>query len=167
MRISRPGVTGDHTDMTDEVVLADRLKCVIIAARFNAEVVEKLVEGALTALEARGAARSQQTVVWVPGALELPLVARAVVHQKKKPDAVVCLGCVIKGGTDHYEHVCRATVDGIMRVALDSGAVITNGVLTVATEAQAWERAGGTVGNKGAEAAIAAIETVAAVRGLV
>lgn len=147
---------------------AKGMRCVILASRFNGEIVEELVEGALDALEERGAVRAKQSVLWVAGALELPAVARALVTRKgRKPDAVVCLGCVIQGGTDHYEHVCRATVDGIMRVAIEAvvggkGPVITNGVLTVANAQQAWDRAGGSVGNKGAEAAIAAIEARAA-----
>lgn len=147
------------------------MRCVVIASRFNGEIVERLVEGAVHALAARGADKSHQTIVWVPGALEIPLVAKAVLSRKRKPDAVICLGCVIKGGTDHYEHVCRATVDGIMRVGLDSlssggATIVTNGVLTVATLEQAKERAGGTVGNKGAEAAIAAIDTWATLQGI-
>jgi 6,7-dimethyl-8-ribityllumazine synthase len=151
---------------------ANGMRCVVVASRFNGEIVEKLVEGALQALEARGAKRAQQSVLWVPGALEIPAVVRALVTKKgKKPDAVVCVGCVIKGGTDHYEHVCRATTDGIMRVAIDAiaagkGPVVTNGVLTVANEQQARDRAGGSVGNKGAEAALAAIETRAVLRGI-
>src|SRR5690349_5748011 len=104
---------------------ADGIRCVIVASRFNGEIVEKLVEGALHAIEVRGGTRSKQTVLWVPGALEIPSVVKALVTKKgKKPDAVVCVGCVIKGGTDHYEHVCRATTDGIMRVAIDA---IANG----------------------------------------
>lgn len=129
----------------------------VIASRFNGAIVEKLVEGAVATLTARGAAAGDIHVVWVPGALEIPLAARRAldvlgVH------AVVCVGCVIQGGTDHYEHVCRATVDGILRVALDHDAVVTNGVLTVAAVAQAAERAGGAHGNKGAEAAAAAVD---------
>ncbi len=129
----------------------------VVASRFNGAIVEKLVEGAVDLLTKRGAAADQIRVVWVPGALELPLAAQRAldvlgVH------AVVCVGCVIQGGTDHYEHVCRAAVDGILRVALAQDAVVTNGVLTVATLAQAEERAGGAHGNKGAEAAAAAID---------
>lgn len=168
MRATGPGTpTTGHTEAR-----ADGMRAVVVASRFNGEIVEKLVEGALHALEVRGAKRSKQTVLWVPGALEIPAVVKALVTKKgKKPDAIICVGCVIKGGTDHYEHVCRATTDGIMHVAIEAisggkGPVITNGVLTVATAAQAWERAGGAVGNKGAEAAIAAIETRAVLEGV-
>jgi 6,7-dimethyl-8-ribityllumazine synthase len=139
---------------------AEGMRCVVVASRFNEAIVERLVDGAWRVLVARGADQDRQTVVWVPGALEIPLMAQALVSQKKRrPHAVICVGCVIEGGTDHYEHVCRATVDGIMRVGLDHRAVVTNGVLTVKTLEQARERAGGEVGNKGAEAAQAAIDT--------
>lgn len=170
MRISGDAVSGESVRV--EGASAANMRCVIVASRFNAEIVEKLVEGALHALEVRGARRSRQTVLWVPGALEIPTVVKALVTKKgRKPDAIVCVGCVVKGGTDHYEHVCRATTDGIMRVAVDAivngkGPIITNGVLTVATAAQAWERAGGAVGNKGTEAALAAIEARAVVQGI-
>lgn len=163
--------TADASSATSEA-RADGMRAVIVASRFNGEIVEKLVEGALRALEVRGAKRSKQTVLWVPGALEIPAVVKALVTKKgKRPDAIVCVGCVIKGGTDHYEHVCRATTDGIMRVAIDAiaagkGPVVTNGVLTVANEQQARERAGGAVGNKGSEAALAAIETFAVLHGI-
>ena len=143
-------------------VRADGMKIVVVASRFNDVIVAKLVDGAVRAVTERG---GQARVQWVPGALEIPVVTRKVIDVVK-PDAVVCVGCVIKGGTDHYEHVCRATVDGIGRVALDTAVPIGNGVLTVATQQQAEERAGGAVGNKGEEAALAAIETVNVVRGL-
>lgn len=131
----------------------------IVASRFNGALVEKLVEGAVDTLTKRGAAPDDIQVLWVPGALEIPLAAQRAldvlgVH------AVVCLGCVIQGGTDHYEHVCRAAVDGILRVSLEQDAVVTNGVLTVSTLQQAEERAGGAHGNKGADAAAAAVDTL-------
>lgn len=139
-------------------VRADGLRFAVVGSRFNGEIVQKLVDGAVDALVARGARRDDVTVLWAPGALELPLVAQELVRRRAELAAVVCVGCVIKGGTDHYEHVCRATVDGLMRVSLDTGVPVGNGVLTVATTEQALERAGGTVGNKGAEAALAALE---------
>lgn len=145
------------------------LHCTLVASAFNGEIVERLVQGALELLVSRGADPAQQRVVWVPGALEIPLVVQAILARAQAPHAIICVGCVIKGGTDHYEHVCRATVDGIMKVSLDGvlrGTVVTNGVLTVATLAQALERSGGAVGNKGAEAALAAIATCAAVQSL-
>ena len=129
-------------------------RAAVIASRFNGEIVEKLVAGAVDALREHGA--SVETF-WVGGALELPVVAQAAA---KKADVVVCLGCVIEGGTDHYAHVCRAAVDGIMRVSLDTGVPVGNGVLTVRSIEQARDRAGGSVGNKGTEAALAAIEAL-------
>lgn len=143
---------------------ADHMRFVVLASRFNGEIVQKLVDGAVETLVARGAARGDVDILWVPGALELPLVAQRVIQARPALSAVVCLGCVIQGGTDHYEHVCRATVDGLMRVSLDTGVPVGNGVLTVATVEQAQERAGGTVGNKGAEAALAALEVASLFR---
>lgn len=131
----------------------------VVASRFNGAIVEKLVEGAVDTLMRRGASADDIHVVWVPGALEIPLAAQRALDALGV-HAVVCLGCVIQGGTDHYEHVCRAAVDGILRVALDQDAVVTNGVLTVSTLAQAEERAGGVHGNKGADAADAAVDTL-------
>lgn len=134
------------------------LRFAVIASRFNGDVVSRLVDGAIDALVHHGAARDDVEVVWVPGALELPLAAQHLIAASDELAGVVCVGCVIRGGTDHYEHVCRATVDGLMRVSLDFGVPVGNGVLTVGTTEQAWERAGGAVGNKGAEAALAALE---------
>jgi 6,7-dimethyl-8-ribityllumazine synthase len=138
---------------------AKGLKIAIVAARFNAHITEKLVDGALDVLDKAGAKR--KAVLWVPGALELPLAALMVIREKK-PDAVVCIGCVIEGDSDHYLHVSTAASQGVARVSLDTGVVVTNAILTVKTEQQAQDRAGGKVGNKGAEAAVAAIETVRA-----
>lgn len=140
---------------------ASDVRAAIIASRFNGDIVSKLVEGAQAALRSRGA--DDVTVFWVGGALELPLVAQVAAEDA---DIVVALGCVIQGGTDHYEHVCRATVDGLMRVSLDTGVPIGNGVLTVANVEQANARAGGDVGNKGEEAAVAALECLLALRGV-
>jgi 6,7-dimethyl-8-ribityllumazine synthase len=138
---------------------AKGLKIAIVAARFNTHITEKLVEGALEVIAAAGA--KKRAVLWVPGALELPLAALRVIEEKK-PDAVVCIGCVIEGDTDHYTHVATAASHGVLRVSLDTGVVVANAILTVKNEQQALDRAGGKVGNKGAEAATAAIETVRA-----
>jgi 6,7-dimethyl-8-ribityllumazine synthase len=134
------------------------LRFAVIGARFNGEIVKRLVDGAVDALVGNGASPGDVEVLWVPGALELPVVAQQLFAKSRTLDAVIALGCVIQGGTDHYEHVCRATIDGLMRVSLDAGKPVGNGVLTVATQQQAEERAGGAVGNKGAEAALAALE---------
>jgi len=150
------------SDVPEPNLRADGMRFVIVAARFNSKIVGKLVDGAASILAERGA-KPLPWVEWVPGALELPLAAQIMIKQVK-PDAIVALGCVIEGGTDHYEHVCRATIDGLMRVTLDTGVPVGNGVLTVATLEQAEERAGGRVGNKGAEAALAALEMVHVMR---
>lgn len=139
------------------------MKIFVVAARFNTHITEKLVDGALSVLDKSGA--KKRPVLWVPGALELPLAALTLI-KKKRPDAVVCIGCVIEGGTDHYLHVSTAASQGVADVALRTGVVVTNAILTVKSEQQALDRAGGSVGNKGAEAAVAAIETVAALRTL-
>ena len=136
---------------------ADNTSFAVVASRSNGAIVEKLVDGAASELNRRGAAAGDVHVVWVPGALEIPLAAQRALDALGV-HAVICVGCVIQGGTDHYQHVCRSVVDGILRVSLAQDAVVTNGVLTVATLAQAEERAGGAHGNKGAEAAAAAVD---------
>jgi 6,7-dimethyl-8-ribityllumazine synthase len=142
---------------------AKGMKVSIVAARFNEHITKPLVDGALEVLEKAGA--KKRAVLWVPGALELPLAAMRLIAAKK-PDAVVCIGCVIEGDTDHYLHVSTAASNGVAQVSLQTGVVVTNAILTVRTEEQALDRAGGKVGNKGAEAALAAIETVNALRAL-
>jgi 6,7-dimethyl-8-ribityllumazine synthase len=155
-------VRGTQAEAAGEL-RADGMRVVVVASRYNREIVQRLVDGALDALVSRGAAQAEQRVVWVAGALEIPVVAQAALAGGAAVD-VVCVGCVIKGDTDHYEHVCRATVDGIARVSLDAKAPVGNGVLTVETREQAEERAGGSAGNKGAEAALAVLEARAAMR---
>lgn len=145
---------------------ASALRFAVIASRFNGDIVTRLVDGAVGALLEHGAARDAVEVLWVPGALELPLAAQHVIDAFDDLAAVVCVGCVVRGGTDHYEHVCRAAVDGLLRVGLDTGVPVGNGVLTVATADQAWARAGGAEGNKGAEAALAALEMASIIRRL-
>ncbi len=156
-------MTRAHVAPTLAPKAAKGMRITIVAARFNAHITGKLVDGARATLEGAGAKKID--VVWVPGALELPLVAQQVI-KVKRPDAVVCIGCVIEGGTDHYLHVSTAASQGVARVSLDTGVVVTNAILTVKSEQQAQDRAGGNVGNKGAEAAVAAIETVTVVRAL-
>lgn len=128
----------------------------VIASRFNGLIVDQLVKGALETLSSQGI---QSELIWVPGALEIPVVAQQAARTRKY-DALVCLGAVIKGSTDHYEHVSREVHNGVTRVSLDASIPVTMGVLTVETMAQALERAGGTCGNVGSNAALAAIDTV-------
>ncbi len=132
------------------------LRAGLVVARFNAHVTERLLAGARDALIAAGMAEEAISVVHVPGALELPTIA-ARMAELGRFDVIVCLGCVIRGGTAHFDHVCRVAMDGIGRIALRGDVGVGNGVLTVDTEAQALERAGGAHGNKGAEAALTAV----------
>lgn len=149
-------------------LIATGLETVIVASRFNAFIVEKLVEGALDALVRHGADAAKQTVVWVPGAWEIPLaVQQAIAKRKPSPSfAVVAVGCVIRGSTGHYEHVAGEVQKGIAHMSWQSGVPVGNGVLTVESLEQAIERAGTKMGNKGAEAAIAVIEMVNVLKGL-
>jgi 6,7-dimethyl-8-ribityllumazine synthase len=131
----------------------------IVAAKFNSEIVDALLAGALEGFSRHGVAADRIDVVRVPGAFEIPLVAHTLADSGKY-GAIVCLGAVIKGETDHYEYVCRAATDGIAQAAIACGIPTIFGVLTCTTEQQALDRAGGKPGNKGLEAAEAAIEMV-------
>ncbi len=129
----------------------------IIAAKFNVEIVDKLLAGAVATLREHGVPDTAVEVVWVPGAFELPLVAKTLAATGNYA-AVICLGAVIRGDTDHYDYVCQAATHGILQAGMETGVPIIFGVLTCDTEEQALERTGGAHGNKGADAAIAAIE---------
>ena len=128
----------------------------IAVARFNEVVTERLLQGATAALAAAGVAADDITVCWVPGAFELPQACRWLAESGRF-DALVMLGAVVRGGTDHYEYVCSGVTDGAMRVGLDHGIPLGFGVLTCAEMDQALARAGGDGGNKGADAAMAAL----------
>jgi 6,7-dimethyl-8-ribityllumazine synthase len=128
----------------------------IVCSRFNEEVTSKLLVGAVTALEGAGVAPRDIDVVLVPGAVELPLAARRLARRRKF-DAIVALGAVIRGDTDHYDHVCRAAQEGLQRVGLEEDLPVMFGVLTCDTEEQALARAGGEHGNKGADVALDAL----------
>ncbi len=133
------------------------LRVLIAAARFNEFVVRRLVDGALAELKELGLADENVTLAWAPGAFELPLVARAGAESGRF-DAVVCLGAVIRGETDHYQFVAGEAARGIADAAASTGVPVMFGVLTVDNLEQALERSGGKVGNKGAEAARGAVE---------
>ena len=132
---------------------------VLVAARFNGFVVEQLVAGATDALHRHGVSDDRIDLVRVPGSYEIPLVAQRL-GRSGKYAAVVCLGCVIRGDTDHYDHVAGAATSGIAQAALASGVPVIFGVLTCDTLEQAIHRAGAKAGNKGFEAAVCAIEMV-------
>ena len=131
----------------------------LVAARFNSLVVDNLVAGALDALKRHGVADGAVDLVRVPGSFEIPLVARRLAASGKYA-AVICLGAVIRGDTDHYDHVAGQATAGVARAALDTGVPIIYGVLTCDTLEQAMNRAGAKAGNKGFEAALTAIDMV-------
>jgi 6,7-dimethyl-8-ribityllumazine synthase len=139
------------------------LRVALVAARFNDLIVDRLLDGALMALRSHGVRDEDLIAVRVPGAVELPLLAQALAD-RDDVDAVVALGCVIRGATSHYDYVCSMVSSGIARVALDASKPVIFGVLTTETLEQAFDRAGGKLGNKGAEAAVAAVVTASALR---
>ena len=129
----------------------------VVASRWNGEIVDELVSGAHRVFAAHGVSDDGVDVVRVPGAWELPLVAKRLAASGRYA-AIVALGCVVRGETRHYEHVADECAHGLMRIALDTDVPVLNGVLAVEDEADAWARAGGAHGNKGADVALAAIE---------
>jgi 6,7-dimethyl-8-ribityllumazine synthase len=135
------------------------LRIVIVCARFHENITQALLDGALAVLREHSVSDKSIEIAWVPGSFELPLAAQTAAA---RPDvsAVVCLGAVIRGETPHFDFVSQAAATGILRVALDARKPVTFGVLTTDTVEQAFERAGGRVGNKGADAARAALEMV-------
>ena len=136
---------------------AEGFRFAIIVSRFNDFICSRLVEGAMDALMRHGASEKNVVLVKVPGAFEMPLVAKKLAESTQY-DVVICLGAVIRGATPHFDYVAAEVSKGIASVALDSNIPITFGVLTTDTLEQAIERAGSKSGNKGYEAAMAAIE---------
>jgi len=129
----------------------------VVAARFNREIVDRLVDGCLAGLREHGIKDEALELVWVPGSFELPLVCKRLAATGGY-DAVIALGAVIRGDTDHYDYVCRAATDGLLQAGLTTGVPVIFGVLTCQTEQLALDRAGGKEGNKGNDAALAALE---------
>jgi 6,7-dimethyl-8-ribityllumazine synthase len=142
---------------------ATGMRFAIVAARFNNDVTEPLCAGAEKMLRDHGAADVH--VAWVPGAFELPLVAKRFA-QSGAVDAVVCIGAVIRGETAHFEYVAGEAAAGVTRASLDTGVPVAFGVLTVEDREQAFDRVGGSEGHKGEEAASTAIEMVSLLRRL-
>lgn len=136
---------------------ARSLKVAIVAARFNETITKRLVEGAIDCLRRHGAPEDGISVVWVPGAFEIPAAAGRLAASGEF-DAIVCLGAVIRGETPHFDYVAGSSAEGVGRISLDGGVPVSFGVLTTETTEQAEARAGGKLGNKGFEAAAAAIE---------
>jgi 6,7-dimethyl-8-ribityllumazine synthase len=133
------------------------LRVAVIASRFNETICKVLAEGAVDALRRHGVADQDISLVWVPGAFELPATADRLARSGEV-DAIVCVGAVIRGETAHFDYVAGHATRGIGDVSVATGIPVTCGVLTTETVAQANDRAGGKMGNKGAEAAIAALE---------
>ncbi|MEM9058078.1 MAG: 6,7-dimethyl-8-ribityllumazine synthase [Pseudomonadota bacterium] len=144
---------------------ASQLRVAIIAARFNELVVDRLVSGAIGSLVRHGAGKDQITEIHVPGAYEIPLAARRAAESGRY-DIIVALGAVIRGATPHFDYVCGECAAGLSRVMENTGVPVGFGVLTVDTIDQALERAGSKAGNKGEEAALAAVELASVLRQL-
>ncbi|MCP3951611.1 MAG: 6,7-dimethyl-8-ribityllumazine synthase [Desulfobacterales bacterium] len=138
-------------------LLGEGKKFALISSRFNDFITDKLVGGALDALVRSGVDDDDIDLLKVPGAFEIPLVAKKAVATEKY-DAVICLGAVIRGSTTHYDYVCAEASKGIAQVSLDSGIPVIFGIITTDTIEQAIERAGTKAGNKGWSAAISAVE---------
>ncbi len=138
-------------------LIAQGLRFGIVVARFNEFISSKLLGGALDALRRHGCEDDQIQVAWVPGAFEIPLVAKKMA-QSGKFDAVLCLGAVIRGSTPHFDYVASEVAKGVAQVGLSTDVPTIFGVLTTDTIEQAVERAGTKAGNKGAEAAVTGIE---------
>lgn len=134
-------------------------KYAIVVSRFNEFITSKLLAGAVDTLQRHGVKDEEISVVWVPGAFEIPYAAQ-LLAKRKKHDAVICLGAVIRGATPHFEYISSEVTKGIAHCALSTGIPVIYGVITPDTLEQAIERAGSKAGNKGKEAAEAAIEMV-------
>ena len=144
---------------------ASGLRFAVVVGRFNHPISSSLLEGCREELNARGAKPEDVHVAWVPGAFEIPLAARKLAESGRY-DAIVTLGAVIRGGTPHFEYVCQGVTAGVGAVMRDSGVPVAFGVLTTDDVDSALARAGGSEGNKGAEAALAAIEMAQLLRAL-
>lgn len=129
----------------------------VVVSRFNEFITGKLLDGAMDALRRHGVADEKVNVIWSPGSFEMPLLAKKLA-QTGRYDAVMCLGAVIRGGTDHHQYIAAEAAKGIAAAAMDTGVPCIFGVLTCDTIEQAVERAGTKAGNKGADAAVSAIE---------
>jgi 6,7-dimethyl-8-ribityllumazine synthase len=148
---------------TDADLDASGMRVAVVAGRFNAHITQRLVDGAIKELVGLGG--DEPDVHWVPGAFEIPLVAKRIASCANV-DAVICLGAVVRGETAHFEYVAGPCAANIAQVALDTGIPVIFGVLTTNDEEQALDRAGGRDGNKGAEAARTAVEMVQLLRAL-
>jgi 6,7-dimethyl-8-ribityllumazine synthase len=147
----------DQPKTIEGELIARDLRFAIVAARFNDFVVEPLIRGALDALRRHGASEKQIEIVRVPGAYDMPIVARKLAASRRY-EALIALGAVVRGQTPHFDYVAGECASGLARIALETGVPIAFGVLTTDTMEQAVDRAGGKAGNKGADAALTALE---------
>ena len=150
-------MANDQFKVTEGDLIMRDLRFALVVSRFNDFVVEPLVRGAVDALRRHGATEKQIEIVRVPGAFDIPVVARKLA-QSRRYEALVALGAVIRGQTPHFDYVAGECASGLARIALESGVPIGFGVLTTDTVEQAVDRAGGKAGNKGTDAALAALE---------
>jgi 6,7-dimethyl-8-ribityllumazine synthase len=141
------------------------LRVGIVVARFNELITSQLLAGARDGLRRHGVSDDEVDVAWTPGALEIPIVAQALARSGRY-EAIICLGAVIRGATAHFDYVAAGVANGVSRVALEAGLPVIFGVLTTDTIEQALERAGTKQGNKGWDAAVAAIETANVLRAI-
>ena len=149
----------------ESAVDATGLRVAVVVSRINHLISARLLEGCCEELERRGVRSQDVHVAWVPGAFEIPLAARSLASSGRY-QAIVTLGSVIRGGTPHFDYVCRGVTDGVMEIMRDTGVPVAFGVLTCDDVEQALARAGGDEGNKGHEAALAAIEMARLLPGL-
>ncbi|MBQ2662997.1 MAG: 6,7-dimethyl-8-ribityllumazine synthase [Clostridia bacterium] len=147
------------------VYSGEGLKVGIIASRFNEFITSKLVSGAEDCLVRHGVDGDDISVAWVPGAFEIPVIAKRMAESGKY-DAVIALGAVIRGATSHYDYVCAEVSKGVAAVSLDTGVPVLFGILTTDTIEQAVERAGTKAGNKGSDCAMSALEMVSLIKKL-
>lgn len=163
MALSKPEKPARH--VIEGMLNAAGMKFAIVASRFNEFLVERLLHGTLDSIRRHGGDDAATTIVWVPGAFEIPVAARKLCESHKY-DAVICLGAVVRGNTPHFEYVAGEAAKGIAAAGLGTGVPCIFGVITTDTLEQAIERAGSKMGNKGFDAATTAIEMVDVMRKL-
>ena len=139
------------------------VKIAIVVSRFNVFITQKLLEGALDVLKRHRVVEKNVYITWVPGAFEIPLIAKKLAETGKF-DAVICLGAIIRGATPHFDYVAAESSKGVAQVMLETGIPVIFGILTTDTIEQAIERAGTKAGNKGAEAAMSALEMISLIK---
>lgn len=145
----------------DDIPDAGGMKFGIVVAEWNYDITGKLLDGAVKTLRKHGASKKNIKVIRVPGSFELTSGAKLLAESHKKPDAIICLGCVIQGGTPHFTYICQSVTQGITQLNLDYEIPFIFGVLTTNNREEAADRAGGKYGNKGDEAAVTAIKMAA------